>query len=58
MTVKDLIKKLKTLPDDAVVTYRHNKYGRIDVEDITYTEEELLFGKKMIFVTLEGEKGN
>lgn len=55
MTVKELISKLKKQPQDAIVMYRHNKYGRIDVNKITYTEEQLLFGIKIKAVTLEGE---
>lgn len=55
MTVKELIEKLKKQPDDAIVMYRHNKYGRIDVDVISYSEEELLFGRKIKTVTLEGE---
>ena len=56
MTVKELIVILKEKPSDAIVMYRHNKYGRIDIEDVSYSEEELLFGQKIKTVTLEGEK--
>ena len=56
MTVKELIDILKEKPNDAIVMYRHNKYGRIDIEDVSYSEEELLFGQKIKTVTLEGEK--
>ena len=55
MTVKELIDKLKELPNDAIVMYRHNKYGRIDIDTVVHTEEELLFGHKIHTVTLEGE---
>lgn len=55
MTVKELIEKLKKQPDDAIVMYRHNKYGRIDIDTISYSEEELLFGRKIKTITLEGE---
>lgn len=55
MTVKELIDKLKKQPNDAIVMYRHNKYGRIDVDVISYSEEELLFGQKIKTITLEGE---
>ena len=59
MTVKELIDLLKKYPKDSIVMYRHNKYGRISIEDVSYSEEELLFGKKIKIVTLEGEqKGN
>ena len=55
MTVKELIEALKQQSKDAIVMYRHNQYGRIDIDTITYTEEELLFGHKIKTVTLEGE---
>ena len=55
MTVKKLIEELKQYPDDAVVMYRHNKYGRIDIQAANYSEEEMLFGYKLKTVTLEGE---
>lgn len=55
MTVRELIEKLKKHPKDAIVMYRHNKYGRIDIDQITYSEEQLLFGEKIKTVTLEGK---
>ena len=55
MTVKELINELKKLPKDATVMYRHNKYGRIDIDKVEYSEEKLLFGCKIKTVTLEGE---
>jgi len=55
MTVKELIEALKKEPSDALVMYRHNKYGRIDIDTIVHTEEELLFGHKIHTVTLEGK---
>ena len=55
MTVKELIEALKKQPKDAIVMYRHNKYGRIDIDKVEYAEEELLFGHKIKTVTLEGE---
>ena len=55
MTVKELIELLKKQPKDAVVMYRHNKYGRIDIDKVDYSEEQLLFGKKIGTVTLEGK---
>lgn len=55
MTVKELIEELKKLPAEAYVMYRHNQYGRIDIDKIVHTEEELLFGRKIHTVTLEGE---
>jgi len=55
MIVKELIEELKKLPADAYVMYRHNKYGRIDIDTIIHTEEELLFGRKIHTVTFEGK---
>ena len=55
MTVKELINILKKQPSDAIIMYRHNKYGRIDIDKVIYTEEELLFGHKIKTVTLEGD---
>ena len=55
MTVKELIEALKKQPYDATVMYRHNRYGRIDIDEIRYSEEQLLFGCKIKTVTLEGE---
>ena len=56
MTVKELIDELKEQPKDAIVMYRHNQHGRIDVEEISYSEEQLLFGAKIKTVTLEGKR--
>lgn len=55
MTVKELIDQLKELPKDTIVMYRHNKYGRIDIDTIVHTEEQLLFGHKIHSVTFEGK---
>ena len=55
MTVKELIEILKKQPKDAIVMYRHNKYGRIDIDTVDYSEEQLLFGCKIKTVTLEGK---
>lgn len=55
MTVKELINELKKQPGDAIVAYRHNKYGRIDIDQIIYSEENLLFGEKIKMITLEGQ---
>lgn len=54
MTVKELIDELKRQPKNAIVMYRHNKYGRIDIDAVVYSEEKLLFGNKLQTVTLEG----
>ena len=55
MTVKELINKLQYLPDNAIVTYRHNQYGRIDVTTMDYQDEVLLSGQHIAIVTLEGK---
>lgn len=55
MTVKELIKLLKKLPQDATVTYWHNQYGRIDVDEAYASIENLLFGQTKNFVTLKGK---
>ena len=55
MTVKELKEIIASCPDDAIVTYRHNQYGRIDVDYIDYKEEERLSGKKEWILTLEAE---
>ena len=53
MTIKELKEILERYPDDALITYRHNKYGRMDVDEIDYREETLLSGKKVKLFTLE-----
>ena len=53
MTIKELKKVLDRYPDDAIITYRHNEYGRLDVDEIDYREETLLSGKKIKIFTLE-----
>lgn len=39
MTIKELKEMLDKYPEDAIVMYRHNKYGRIDIDKIDYKEE-------------------
>ena len=53
MTVKELKEILDRCPDDCVVMYRHNKYGRVDIDEIACTEEELPSGNKVKCLTLE-----
>jgi len=53
MTVKELKEILNKYSEDAVVMYRHNKYGRIDVDEIDYKEENLLSGETIKTFTLE-----
>ena len=54
MTIKELKEIIEKYPEDSIVMYRHNKYGRIDVDEIDYKEEELLSGEKIKTFTLEG----
>lgn len=53
MTIKELKGILDVYPEEATVMYRHNKFGRIDIDEIDYKEEELLSGKKVKTLTLE-----
>lgn len=53
MTVKELIDILLKYPEDTTVVYRHNKYGRIDIDYADFTEEVLLSGEKIKLLTLE-----
>ena len=54
MTVDELITKLMKVPQDAIVMYRHNKYGRINVDKINFEEELMYSGGYVRTVTLEG----
>ena len=54
MTVKELKEILEKYPEECVVMYRHNKYGRIDIDEIDYKEENLLSGAKIQTLVLEG----
>ena len=54
MTVDELIAKLMKVPQDAIVMYKHNKYGRIDVDKINFEEELMYSGEYVRTVTLEG----
>ena len=53
MTIKDLKSILDEYPEDSIVMYRHNKYGRVDIDKVTYNEEELLTGSVIKTLTLE-----
>lgn len=53
MTVKELKDILEHYPEDSIVMYRHNKYGRVDVDEIDYKEEVLLSGNIIKCLTLE-----
>lgn len=55
MTVGELKKILSDYPDSAIIMYRHNKSGRIDVNEAVYKEEKLLSGKMIKSLTLEGK---
>lgn len=53
MTVNDLKEILNKYPEDTIVMYRHNQYGRIDIDEIDYKEENLLTGGIVKTLTLE-----
>ena len=53
MTIKELKEILSIYPEEAIVMYYHNKYGRVDIDEIDYKEEELLSGEKLKSLTLE-----
>ena len=55
MTVEELIKKLMELPQESIVMYRHNKYGRIDIDTVNFEEELMLSGGYIRTVTLSGK---
>ena len=55
MTVDELVNKLINLPQDAIVMYRHNQYGRIDIDTINYEEELQYTGGYLRTVTFEGK---
>ena len=41
MTTKELIDVLSKFPEDSIVMYRHNKYGRIDINKVSIAINEL-----------------
>lgn len=53
MTIKELKELLSNYPENSIVMYRHNKYGRIDIDTVNYKEEVLLTGNCIKTVTLE-----
>ena len=53
MTIKELKEILDVYPEEAIVMYRHNKFGRIDIDEIDYKEEHLLSGETVKTLTLE-----
>ena len=55
MTVEELINRLSKCPPEAIVMYRHNKYGRIDIDTIEVQEELMLSGGYIRTVTFEGK---
>ena len=54
MTVEELINELIKLPQEAIVMYKHNKYGRINIDTVKFDEELLWTGGYIRTVTLEG----
>ena len=54
MTVEELMQELAKCSPDAIVMYRHNKYGRVDIDTIEYKQEEIASGNYIYTVTLEG----
>ena len=53
MTNKELKDILFKYPEDCIVMYRHNKFGRIDIDYVDFIEEELLSGEKIKTIVLE-----
>ena len=54
MTVEELINKLSKLPQDSIVMYKHNKYGRIDIDAVDLQQELMYSGGYIRTVTLSG----
>ena len=54
MTVEELINKLSKLPQDSIVMYKHNKYGRIDIDAVDFQQELMYSGGYIRTVTLSG----
>lgn len=54
MTVKELMVELEKMPEDATVMYKHNQYGRVDIDTVTYDEEKLYSTDCFKTVTFEG----
>lgn len=55
MTVEELVNKLLSLPQESIVMYRHNKYGRIDIDTVDFQQELMVSGGYLRTVTLEGK---
>ena len=53
MTNKELKEILDKYPDNCIIAYRHNKHGRIDVDEVSHKEELTLSGKAIQVITLE-----
>lgn len=43
------------LPQESIVMYEHNKYGRVDIDTIDFNQELLLSGGYIRTVTLSGK---
>lgn len=54
MTIEELINELSKLPQESIVMYRHNKYGRIDIDTVDFDQELLYSGGYIRTVTLSG----
>ena len=54
MTAKELMEILSQCPEDTIIVYRHNKYGRVDVDKAQFEHEVLYSGKVIKTLTLEG----
>lgn len=55
MTVEELISELMKLPQESIVMYRHNKYGRIDIDTVEFEQELMCSGSYIKTVTLSGK---
>ena len=55
MTVEELINQLMKLPQESIVMYENNKYGRVDIDTIDFNQELLLSGGYIRTVTLSGK---
>ena len=56
MTVKELKEKLNEYPDDAIVSYYHNVYASIFIEEVYLHEDTTLTGTVSKTVVLAGAK--
>lgn len=53
MTIKDLKEILDKYPEDTVLLYRHNQYGKVEIDEIDFSEEKLLSGEVLKTLTFE-----